>query len=77
MARARSRLGQNGSEALSAASSRLKPSVQSGLVSAALNLRLDLAAGLNSSRTLTPRGFRARGFRCISTSSGTITVRDQ
>ncbi len=32
---------------------------------------------LNNSGTCTPRGLRARGFSAISTSSGTITVRDQ
>ncbi len=31
----------------------------------------------NSSCTCTPRGLRARGCFAISTSSGTITVRDQ
>jgi hypothetical protein len=31
----------------------------------------------NSSRTSTLRGLRASGFFAISTSSGTITVRDQ
>src|SRR6185312_14777636 len=33
--------------------------------------------GANSSCTVMPRGLRARGFFAISTSNGTITVRDQ
>ena len=32
---------------------------------------------MNSSAIVTPRGLRARGRSAISTSSGTITVRDQ
>ena len=42
-----------------------------------LNRRMDSGGVRNSSRTSTPLGLRAFGFRASSTINGTITVRDQ
>ncbi len=77
MALSRLRFGKPGRAARSAVSTPLKKRPQLERYGPRIQSRICSGGVRNSSCTCTPRGLRATGRSAISTSSGTITVRDQ
>ncbi len=77
IARRRTAAGKNGSAARTIPSRCLKNRPQAERNGPRIQSRTDAGGVRNSSGTCTPRRLRARGRSAISTTSGTITVRDQ
>ncbi len=77
MALCRAARGKAGSTRRSTESSALKTRPHGERYGPLIQSRTRSGGVRNSSATPTPRGLRARGRSAISTSSGTITVRDQ
>ena len=78
IARAGAAAGNSGSATRSTTSTALEePAPGASDTGRVIQSRTCSGGVRNSSGIATPRGLRARGFSAISTSSGTITVRDQ
>ena len=77
MARACGAAGNSGTTARSSASRCLKARPQTERYGPTIHCRTRSGGARNSSATPMPCGLRARGRNVISTSNGTMTVRDQ